>query len=294
MTHDAPIPRPTPPKKKPHTFVPSVWQHRTLVIWNAGNDQQLTLEWIVGNAQRLGYKGVCLKVADGASIFHGPQGSNADPKFFAALKRSGLIVGGWSWIGGDPSDVKHNYPCDPAAEASRAVERIRALGLDFYISDPEVGYEFSPRDTPWPHAGNERFGRAITFVQTFSKAIKDKAFPRGVASYGNSALHDQDWNAWLKGSPDGARWRWCGQTYWNESSQLDPAVCVEEAVKLGWPRSTCHPMLGCYNGALGRRDPQQYADSLRKAGVKGFSIYDLDSATLGELTVLGKAPGIAY
>lgn len=268
---------------------PTVWQRRHLWVWNAGNSVQTTRQWLAANAKRQGWGAVCVKVHDGADIFHGPEGDNADPAYFKTLRDAGLIVGGWGYLTGDGLDG--NAQGGVEAEALRAVERCRTLGLSFYVADPEDRYSYSPVDNPVAGAGRKRYGYSVRFVRKFTSCVNpaglSKTFPRAVASYGRCDLHDLDWHAWSRPDPYGAVWRCAPQAYANESPALDVDLCVRAALPY-WPRPLIHPLLGVYNGSLGRHSATEYAAELRRSGVKGWGVYDADSMTETEIAEYGK------
>lgn len=266
-------------------FRPTVWQHRCLWIWNAGNDAKTTRQWIAGNARRLGFDAVCVKVHDGVSVFHGPQGENAEPAYFRTLRAAGLLVGGWGYLEGDGLDG--NQVRGAETEALLAAERCHTLPLDFYVADPEDRYSYSPVDNPVAGSGRKRFGYSIRFVRAFAKAIGKPGFPRGVASYGRVDFHDLDWRAWALKGPDGTLWRCIPQTYANESQALAPDLCTTAALRY-WDRRYIHPLIGVYQGALGRHSPAGYAAELRRARTRGFGVYSLDAVDPTELPAYGK------
>lgn len=269
----------------------TLWQHRTLWIWNASNSEQTTMQWLATNAIRLGFRAVCVKVHDGDRIFYGTQqqGGNADPRYFEVLRKAGLIVGGWGYLYGDGEDGRQVLGVEK--EAQRAVERCATLELDFYVADPEMEYEFSPRDYPYAHAGNHRYGYSKRFVEAFALAAHGKlarGFPRGVASYGRASLHDVDMTPWARGSQlDGVIWRNIMQAYRNEGAALDVALCVDDALRW-WDRRFIHPLLGVYPVHGQFLDPAVYASELQQARTLGFGIYSLDSCSPAQLPAYGK------
>jgi len=264
---------------------PTVWQRRMLWVWNAANDPKTTQQWIAANAARLGFATVVVKVHDGGSVFHGPEGANADPRYYKALRDAGLTVGGWGWLEGDGEDARQQGGVEE--EASRAAERCRTLGLSFYIADPESVYEFSPRDSPTPGVGRTRFGYSRRFVSHFAAAIRDRRFPRAVASFGRCDLHDLDWHAWATPGPDGYTWRCAMQAYANCGHALDVELCVRAALPY-WKRALVHPTIGVYSCDLGRLDPRTYAAQLARAGTVGFGLYSLDSVREAQLPGYGR------
>lgn len=265
---------------------PTVWQRRHLWLWNAANDQKTTKEELA-LAAGLGFDAIVVKVHDGASVFHGPEGENSDPAFFAYLRRFFRVVGGWGWLTGDGVDGLNAGGAE--AEAERAAERVRALGLDLYVADPEVFYEYGSVDWPVKGAGRLRFACSARFVRTFAKAIGKPGFPRGVTSYGRVDLHSLDWHSWAGPGPDRSVWRWIPQAYWNESPALSPELCVAAGARF-WRPALIHPLLGCYRGAVGTVTADTYAGSLRRARTVGFGCYDADTMEPAERAAFGRVP----
>lgn len=269
-------------------FRPTVWQRRCLWVWNAGNDFKTTADYIAQNARTFGYTAVCIKVHDGASVF--TQGDNDNPAYYRKLLAAGLKVGGWGYLLGDGMDG--NARGGVEAEAQRAVERCRALGLDFYVADPEDHYAKSGdngANSPAPGAGWKRFGYSARFVKAFASAVKNPLYPRGVASYGRVDYHDLDWHAWAARGPDNSVWRCIPQAYLNESEALAPDLCTRAAERY-WARALIHPLLGVYDGHLGRSSPSAYSASLVKAGTTGYGIYSLDAIEPSQLPAYGHLP----
>lgn len=165
---------------------------------------------------------------------------------------SGLPVGGWGVLRTDPEGE--------AALASSLVER---YGLDFYIANPEVEYEFSGADGP----SAERSGRSARFVQAF-RTLRPAPFPAGLSSYCRPNRHDIDWAAWRQ-----AGFAFLPEAYVNDiGADGAPASCVEGARGV-FPRAEIHPTIGMHVGRRASLDVGTYVELLAQAGTLGFSVY---------------------
>ena len=87
-------------------------------------------------------------------------------------------VGGWGVL-----------RTEPEAEARLGSGLVARYGLDFYVANPEVEYEFSGADEP----SYERSGRSSRFVATF-RTLRPSPFPLGLSSYCRPDHHDIDWD----------------------------------------------------------------------------------------------------
>jgi hypothetical protein len=165
---------------------------------------------------------------------------------------SGLPVGGWGVL-----------RTDPEQEATLASELIGRYGLDFYIANPEVEYEFSGAGGP----SSERSGRSARFVSTF-RSLRPAPFPVGLSSYCQPDRHDLDWAAWRH-----AGFVFLPEAYVNDiGAEGAPAECVAHAQGV-FPRAEIHPTIGMHVGAEGVLDVGTYIDLLALAGTVGFSVY---------------------
>jgi hypothetical protein len=165
---------------------------------------------------------------------------------------SGLPVGGWGVLRTDPENE--------AALASSLVER---YGLDFYVANPEVEYEFSGPGGP----SDERSGRSSRFVASF-RSLRPSPFPVGVSSYCRPDRHDIDWHSWRR-----AGFVFLPQAYVNDIGRDGaPAACVASARGI-FPHASIHPTIGMHVGAQGELDVATYVELLAEAGTIGFSVY---------------------
>jgi hypothetical protein len=165
---------------------------------------------------------------------------------------SGLPVGGWGVL-----------RIDPEAEAGLASELVARYGLDFYIGNPEVEYEFSGAEGP----SDERSGRSARFVTAF-RSLRPSPFPLGVSSYCRPDHHDIDWAAWRRGGA-----AFLPQAYVNDiGAEGSPPACVAGSRAVFAPGDV-HPTIGMHVGRLGTVDVATYVDLLVQAGTVGFSVY---------------------
>lgn len=184
---------------------------------------------------------------------------------------SGLPVGGWGVL-----------RTDPEREAELASALVGRYGLDFYIANPEVEYEFSGVGGP----SAERSGRSTRFVSAF-RSLRPSPFPVGLSSYCRPDRHDIDWAAWRH-----AGFVFLPEAYVNDvGADVAPAACVAAARGV-FPRADVHPTIGMHVGAEGVLDVATYVDLLARAGTVGFSVYlaetrmtDADWRTLGTAIV---------
>jgi hypothetical protein len=179
---------------------------------------------------------------------------------------SGLPVGGWGVL-----------RTDPEAEATLARTLVERYGLDFYVANPEVEYEFSGADG----VSAERSGRSRRFVDRFRAELP--ALPAGVSSYCRPDSHDIDWPSWRQ-----AGFAFLPQAYVNDlGPDGSPARCVEGAAPF-FPRVAVHPTVGMHQGVLGTVTAGEYVELLAEARTAGFSVYlaetrmtDVDWRTFG-------------
>jgi hypothetical protein len=165
---------------------------------------------------------------------------------------SGLPVGGWGVL-----------RTDPEAEAALASDLVTRYGLDFYVANPEVEYEFSGADGP----SDERSGRSRRFVKAF-RGLRPSPFPLGLSSYCRPDHHDIDWSAWRRAGA-----AFLPQAYVNDiGTEGSPPACVA-ASRGVFPRSEIHPTIGMHIGIHGTVDVPTYVDLLARAGTVGFSVY---------------------
>ncbi len=264
-TTTSPQPEPTPP---PPSSVPFSWSSAGAFVWHE-TDVEPTL---LGRVMReSGFGWVAVRLHDGLS--EDPVEADWVYRFRLA---SGLPVGGWGVL-----------RTDPAGEAALASTLVERYGLDFYVANPEVEYEFSGTDGP----SGERSGRSARFVQAF-RASRPAPFPVGVSSYCRPDRHDIDWSAWRH-----AGFSFLPQAYVNDvGPEVAPAACVAGARGV-FPPADIHPTIGMHVGRQSTLDVATYVELLVQAGTVGFSVYlaetrmtDADWRTLGTAIV---ARGIA-
>ncbi len=192
----------------------------------------------------------------------------------AAYRGSGLKVGLWGWLEGDP-----------VAEATAAANLGRQYAADFYVANAEEPYE---------HPAN--MGKSKAFVDAFRAAMP--TIPLGLSCLGGSL--------W-KREFDYVPWQQAGaaclpQTYWGRAEQeaaanqagaasyLTVANCVHCMVETeaAWPKDRVHPTLGLW-GAGYLHTASEYAADLRAAGTVGFNVFLADQMVAEDWHVLGAA-----
>ena len=136
-----PPPEPTPP---PPASVAFSWRSAGALVWHETDVEPTLLGRILREA---GFGWVAVRVQDG--IVEDPVEADWVYRFRLA---SGLPVGGWGVL-----------RTEPEAEARLGSELVTRYGLDFYVANPEVEYEFSGAGGP----SDERSGRSSRFVGTF-------------------------------------------------------------------------------------------------------------------------------
>jgi hypothetical protein len=181
------------------------------------------------------------------AVFLGAAGTPdpPDPAWINLFRAaSGLPVGGWSVLGGDP-----------AGDAASAAHLIQADGLSFYIADAEAPY-------------NGRSDRSQAFVSAFRAA--EPRLPAGLSSFCSATgLGLATWaNAGFVFLP---------QAYVNDfGAAVSPAACVRAAAPY-FTRANVHPTVACYQGTRGYITPARFAALLAQAGTTGFSIYPAET-----------------
>jgi hypothetical protein len=238
---EAPPPAPTPP---PPSSVPFSWGSAGAFVWHE-TDVEPTL---LGRVMReSGFGWVAVRLHDGT--VEDPVEADWVYRFRLA---SGLPVGGWGVL-----------RTEPEREATLASALVERYGLDFYIANPEVEYEFSGMDGP----SHERSGRSSRFVGTF-RSLRPAPFPLGLSTYCRPDRHDLDWTAWRQGQV-----AFLPEAYVNDVGlDVAPASCVAAARGV-FPRTDVHPTIGMHVGSRGTVDVATYVDLLARAGTVGFSIY---------------------
>ena len=240
-TEPPPPPAPTPP---PPASVPFSWTSAGAFVWHETDVEPTLLGRILREA---GFGWVAVRLHDGT--VEDPVEADWVYRFRLA---SGLPVGGWGVL-----------RTDPEAEAGLASELVTRYGLDFYVANPEVEYEFSGLDGP----SDERSGRSGRFVSAF-RSLRPSPFPLGVSSYCRPDHHDIDWAAWRRGGA-----AFLPQAYVNDiGSEGSPPACVA-ASRAVFPPGDVHPTIGMPVGRAGTVDVATYVELLARAGTVGFSVY---------------------
>jgi hypothetical protein len=259
----APEPEPTEPTVPTPTPVPPPqvafsWASAGAFVWH---ETDIDPTWLGSVLREAGFGWVAVFLHDGTT--EDPVEGDWVYRFRIA---SGLPVGGWGVL-----------RTEPEAEAALARTLLERYGLDFYIANPEVEYEYSGADG----LSAERSGRSRRFVDTFRAALP--SLPAGVSSYCRPDSHDIDWTSWRQ-----AGFAFLPQAYVNDlGPDASPARCVEGAASF-FPRSAVHPTVGMHQGVLGTVAADHYVELLAAAGTVGFSVYlaetrmtDVDWGTFG-------------
>jgi len=240
----APLPPPPEPTPPPPASVAFSWRSAGALVWHETDVEPTLLGRIL---RETGFGWVAVRVQDGTA--EDPVEADWVYRFRLA---SGLPVGGWGVL-----------RTEPDAEASLGSELVARYGLDFYIANPEVEYEFSGVDGP----SDERSGRSSRFVRTF-RASRPQPFPLGVSSYCRPDHHDIDWASWRRAGA-----AFLPQAYVNDiGDEGSPPACVA-ASRGVFARDEIHPTIGMHIGVRGTVDVATYVDLLARAGTVGFSVY---------------------
>ncbi len=219
------------------------WQSGGAFIWHtdaldpARLGQQLRAD---------GFGWVAIRIHDGRTA------DRVDAGWIARFRRaSGLQVGGWGVLRDQPG-----------SEARLAASQIDRLGLDFYIADAEMEYEYSNQSGQ----SAQRFARSAAFVSAF-RALEPQ-LPGALSSYCRADRHDLDWAAWR-----GAGFAFMPQAYVDQFGGVaSPTVCAAAAGGSFAPADV-HPTLGTYPSTHPVPSPAAYAQMLKSAGTVGFSLY---------------------
>jgi hypothetical protein len=240
-TPTQPPPEPSPP---PPASVPFSWEAAGAFVWHETDLEPTLLGRVLRES---GFGWAAVRLHDG--LEEDPVEADWVYRFRLA---SGLPVGGWGVL-----------RTDPEREAALASELVDRYGLDFYIANPEVEYEFSGAGGP----SAERSGRSTRFVSAF-RSLRPAPFPAGLSSYCRPDRHDIDWASWRH-----AGFVFLPEAYVNDvGADVAPASCVAGARGV-FPRTDIHPTIGMHVGAEGVLDVATYVDLLAQARTVGFSVY---------------------
>ena len=247
------------PTTPPPPAVPLAWRSAGAFIWHTDGLDPTHL----GQQMRAnGFGWVAIRVQDGRSA------DQVDPDWIAAFRQaSGLPVGGWGVLRDQP-----------VAEARLAGSQIGKLGLDFYVADAEVEYEYSNQSGQ----SAQRLARSAAFVNAF-RAIEPK-LPAALSSYCRADRHDIDWSAWR-----GAGFAFFPQAYVDQfGGAAAPAVCASGAASFFAPGDV-HPTVGTYPSTHGLPSAAAYAQMLKAAGTVGFSLYLAETTSDAAWQAYGQA-----
>ncbi len=174
-----------------------------IFIWRIKNCEGGDVAAIADLAQDAGLTHVVIKIADGAYSYNYDWRNRVDfvPPLVTELRRRGISPWGWHYVRGDSA----------GAEARKAVERVRALGLDGYVIDAEHEYK-------------GRYEPANTYMTILRRELPNT--PIALASYRFPSLHPTlPWRQFLsKSDLNMPQMYWQGAT--NPKIQLNR--CFEE------------------------------------------------------------------
>ena len=180
-------------------------QGKGFFIWKIPSCENGNAESIATQAVAAKYTHVLIKIADGTSKSNVDTTKNIDyaPPVIAALKKRGIQVWGWHYI----------YGTDPVKEASTAVNRIKALGVDGYVIDAEMQFEYSGKNVT-----------ATTFMTEYRKGLP--TFPTALSTFRYPSYHSKfPFRAFLDRSDFSMP-----QCYWEQAHNPDAQLqkCVSE------------------------------------------------------------------
>ena len=251
---------PTPTEPLPPPARPMSWTAAGAFVWHE-NDIDPGL--LAGELQSNGFGWVAVFLHEGTA--EDPVEADWVRRFRLA---SGLPIGGWGVL-----------RTAPLREAALARELIARYGLDFYIANAEVEYEFSGV------AGQDgrRHARSRRFVRAFRELAP--TLPAGVSSYCRADMHDIDWAAWRDGG-----FVFLPQAYANDfGGAAAPDVCAQGALPF-FPLAAVHPTIGMYAGQVSSPAAAEYVPALVRSGTRGFSVYLAETRmTSEEWRALGQA-----
>jgi len=222
---------------------PSAWRSAGAFVWHTDGLNPARL----GKLMRAdGFGWVAIRIHDGKTA------DKVDPDWIAQFRRaSGLPVGGWGVLREQP-----------VVEARLAGSLVQKLGLDFYIADAEMEYEYSNQSGQ----SSQRYGRSASFVGAF-RAV-EPSLPAALSSYCRADMHDIDWASWRA-----AGFAFMPQAYVDQfGAAAAPAACAAGAGGFFAPGDV-HPTVGTYPSVHGLPSAAAYAQMLKAAGTVGFSLY---------------------
>ena len=235
------------------------WQSAGAFVWHTDGIDPTRL----GQQMRAnGFGWVAIRIHDGKTV------DQIDPDWIARFRKaSGLPVGGWGVLREQP-----------AVEARLAASLVERLGLDFYIADAEMEYEYSNQSGQ----SAQRFGRSAAFLRAF-RAVEPQ-LPGAVSSYCRADSHDLDWAAWRE-----AGFAFMPQAYVDQfGGAAAPAVCAAAAGSFFAPTDV-HPTIGTFPSSHPLPSPAAYAQMLKTAGTVGFSLYLAETTPDSAWQAYGKA-----
>lgn len=148
-----------------------------MMIWKIPSCESGNATSIANVAQAAGFSHVLIKIADGVNSYNVNRTTNVDlvPPVVSALKAKGIQVWGWHYI----------YGSNPTGEATIAVNRTKALGLNGYVIDAESEFKVAGGATA-----------ATTYMNALRKGLPST--PIALCSYRYPSYHMQfPWKAFL-------------------------------------------------------------------------------------------------
>lgn len=252
------------PIERPGQKGAAVWRQPGVWVANADN---FPADHAIARMRAAGVKWVTLQIADGTTL-NAQTIRQLEAGFLQKCQAAGIQVGFWG--------VNRT---EPEAEARLMAEQCKKWGAAFFIANAEMEYKYTgPDGAPAPEA----YGRSQRFVKAWREAAP--AIPTALSSYGRADMADLDWKVWRENGFD-----WLPQTYLNDFASCDPALCVEGAVKAGWPKDRVHPTIGLWGGGQSRVvAAAEYEASLRRAGSVGLSSYLAEQMSEADWRGLGQ------
>lgn len=146
-----------------------------IFIWRIKDCEGGDVAAIADLAQDAGLTHVLIKIADGAYSYNYDWRNRVDfiPPLVTELRKRGIASWGWHYVRGDA----------PAAEAKKAIERVKALDLEGYVIDAEEEYK-------------GRYEAADRFMTLLRRDLPNT--PVALASYRYPSLHSSiPWRQFL-------------------------------------------------------------------------------------------------